>query len=400
MISVEEASALISSQVRPLYSRSVLLSQLAKHHTLLDRFYADRPYPPFDRVMMDGIAVDLRYERSTWKIQCVQRAGDQRVKLHEDQAIEIMTGAVLPEHANAVIRYEDLRIEGDVAQLLEPIRKTPFMNVHRMGSDCWAGDCVVREDSSLTAAQIGVLASIGQTELRAVSSPKIAIVGTGDELVDPSGVPSAVQIRASNIYALRFACQSLGCPDTSIFLCKDSPEDMFSLFQEALQNHDLLIISGSVSKGKFDFAPAVLSDLGVKNVFHRVRQKPGKPLWFGLSENEKPVFGLPGNPQSSLVCFYRYVALAIDKLMARTQKKNFYSRLANKLPRRVPDLTHFIPVRVSIDEQAVFSAEVIDNQGSGDFINFAKADGFIEIPAGDEEVPGTVYKVYIWGGYL
>ncbi len=398
MISVQEAEQFILKNVSLLNPIAISIHDL-ETRTLYESHYADRPYPPFHRVTMDGIAIQTESTDLNWQIQAVQKAGETPYTLlNAKHAIEIMTGSVVPHGTNAVIRYEDLLIKDQVACLKEKLPLRPYMNIHLQGSDSQEGALLIEAGNPCSAPQLGVLASIGKEKLLAIRLPKVAIISTGDELVALGANPNPQQIRRSNSYALKFALRSFGIRDISLYESKDSLTEMRTIISEALVSHDLLLISGGVSAGKFDWAPQAFEDLAIHKIFHRVRQKPGKPLWFGMSQKGQVVFGLPGNPQSSLVCFYRYISLALAKLMGRKQvERKIYAKLRPMTsPSLVPNLVNFIPVHTVFDEQGCIYAEPIPHQGSGDFINLAKSDGFIEIPENDDLANHKAYPLYLW----
>ncbi len=396
MISSQEADQLISSHVNPLNFIDTSLYDCS-FKTLSEDCYADRPYPPFHRVAMDGIAIKATFHQEVWTLQDFQKAGDEAKTLIDSKyAIEIMTGSVLPHGCDAVIRYEDIDIHNNIVKLKSPLNLTSFTNIHKQGVDCSEGSLLVEKGACLSAPIIAVLASIGKTRFMTTRLPRVAVISTGDELVEPEQVPSCQHIRRSNSHALKFALKSFGCSEVSLYDSKDSSLEMLALFDKVLQSYDLILVTGGVSAGKYDYVPTVLEELGVRKVFHKIRQKPGKPLWFGTSRLGKPVFGLPGNPQSSLICFYRYVSLALAKLFGKPEKSfQLYGKIRQKLS-LTPHLTHFLPVHVSCDETGSIYADIIPHQGSGDFISLAKGDGFIEIPENDDLANDKAYPIYLW----
>lgn len=398
MISVQEAERFIFDSISQLAPIEISIHELTTQ-TLYESHYADRPYPPFHRVTMDGIAIQTGSLNRQWQIQGLQKAGDLPQTLqNREHAIEIMTGSVLPHASNAVIRYEDLVLKEHVAHLKEKLPLQAHMNIHLQGSDCEEGALLIEAGTRCSAAQLGVLASIGKEKVLAIRLPKVAVISTGDELVAIGESPKPQQIRRSNSYALKYALSSYGIREISLYETKDSLDEMRRVIDEALSTHDLILISGGVSAGKFDWAPQALADLAIHKIFHKVRQKPGKPLWFGMNSDNKIVFGLPGNPQSTLVCFYRYITLALSKLMGRNKiGSKIYAKLKPaKAPNLVANLVNFVPVCVSFDEQACIYAEPVLHQGSGDFVNLAKSDGFIELAENEEFVHHKAYPLYLW----
>ena len=397
MISVTEAEQRILSHLSPLESILLPITQLAAH-ILREPCYADRPYPPFHRVAMDGIAIKNDQARRHWPIQTLQKAGEEPKILSSDAfCIEIMTGAKLPEACDTVIRYEDLELRDGIAYLKPGVELKVGAHIHRKGADCAQNARLIESDRRITAPLAGILAAIGKAQVRVTRLPRVAIISTGDELVSVEEQAASHQIRASNASALREALGSLGIYDCQCLRVADQVELMRETFAQALASHDVLLITGGVSAGKLDFVPQILHSLQVTEIFHKVRQKPGKPLWFGVGKNQQTVFGLPGNPQSALVCFIRYVEPALRTLMSR---KSPAYRLCAKLmtaPYTKPSqLTQFVPVRVSQGQDAALQAYTLAHQGSGDFVALADSDGVLELAEMQAFEEGRAYPLYLW----
>jgi molybdopterin molybdotransferase len=392
MITVSEADRLLRQNVFGRDVERVPLSRAAGRTLAVD-VAADRPYPPFERVAMDGIAISA----GAWgtgsrhfQIAATQRAGEKPLSLSEPQAcIEIMTGAALPDGADAVIRYEDLSLDNGTAAVAEEIDVRPWQNVHRLGSDCAAGDVVLRSEMVIGPAEIAVLASIGQSEVTVYRRPRVAIVCTGDELVEVGAAVLPHQIRQSNGHAVRAALTLHGMTDVSLEQVPDDGDSIERALGDALDTADVLLISGGVSAGRYDLVPGILDELGVSEVFHKIRQRPGKPLWFGRSADGRPVFGLPGNPVSALVCVYRYV---LPHILGTSGETNATLTLSH-IPRRRAGFTLFAPVR----REGLHGIPVQTN-GSGDFLSVAGTDGFVEIGP-DVSEPETVPFIS-WRGAL
>ena len=399
MISTKEAEKLILSLIPLSKSKRVDIEALDSF-TLRQRCFSDRSYPPFDRVALDGIATHYQQYQKYWCIQEMQKAGEPPTKLLSHQnGIEIMTGAVLPEGCDTVLRYEDLIIKDGQASLKEGSTVRPFLNVHRTGTDCDQGDLLFDTGTRLTPVHWGALAAIGSHSVEVSCMPRIALVSTGDELVGVRAKPAAHQIRASNSYALLSALRSFGFRHITLAQTEDSSSKMQTLFDTLLNAHDLLIVSGGVSAGKFDLVPTVLREIGVTQVFHKIRQKPGKPFWFGMGAPDKPVFGLPGNPQASLICLYRYVLPALRKMQGLDKQRPLYAKLSTPCSKKfhpLSEMTRFVPVSAFCDEHAMICAHTIETQGSGDFISLSKSKGFVEIPENELFHEGHPYPLYLW----
>jgi molybdopterin molybdotransferase len=376
MITVLEADRLLRANVRPFGSERVGLSEAAGR-VLSESIFADRAYPPFNRVAMDGIAVAysaLEVGTRVFLIASTQRAGEAPHTLHDTAScIEVMTGAALPDACDTIIRYEDLRIEAGTATLLGEASVRAGQNVHTAGSDCSAGDLVLDQGVTLGPTHVAALASVGASELLVSASPRLAILATGDELVPVDSDVLPHQIRQSNGHAVHAALTAHGCANVHLDHSPDDEATMRRLLQGMLDKSDVVIISGGISAGRFDLVPALLTELGVGEVFHKVRQKPGKPFWFGTSEAGPVVFGLPGNPVSAVVCLCRYVLPYLSMCAGADTRFRRIAALTS-LPKRKNDFTHFVPV-----ERQGNLAHPVPSNGSGDFLSLLPSDGFVEV---------------------
>jgi molybdopterin molybdotransferase len=376
MISVREADSIIHSNLfKPSITTVSLNECIGK--ILAEPILADRDFPPFDRATMDGIAInyDALIEQKEFTIEGIQAAGEPAKKLNsKENCIEIMTGAILPIGTDTIVPYEALKIVGGTAILTSPIEKGK--NIHLRGSDAKKDQTLLNENYRLSAAEVALIASVGKTNIAVYDSPKIAIISTGNELVDIEETPLPHQIRKSNSYALNAALLELGCPSQLFHLADDEIEIKRAL-DKILSEFDVVILSGGVSKGKFDFIPAALESLGVKKIFHQINQRPGKPMWFGRSEKNY-VFALPGNPVSTFMCFHRYVKPWLQKSMGN-KVVNEKAILASDYS-FTPALTYFLQVKIN-NEEGKLMAYPIAGGGSGDFVNLRKIDGFLELPS-------------------
>ncbi|MBS1680579.1 MAG: molybdopterin molybdotransferase MoeA [Bacteroidetes bacterium] len=376
MVSVAEAEEIIQQQLfKPLISSVALFH--ANQKILAEEIVADRDLPPFDRVTMDGIAVAyLAFEHGAkeFVIENLQSAGSPRKKLvDEKKCIEVMTGAPLPSGTDTVIPYENLNIKDKTAFVLDE-RISKNQNVHRQGLDAKTGDVLLNTGTKLSPAEIAVLASVGKSQIKIFKTPKAAVISTGDELVDVDQTPLPHQIRKSNSYALVSALNELGCEADSYHL-KDDEAELTKNLKSILEKYELIVLSGGVSKGKFDFVPNVLESLRVKKIFHGVSQRPGKPMWVGVS-NKNFVFALPGNPVSTLMCFHRYVKPWLQKSFGEKLKTQT-AILASDFS-FAPQLTYFLQVKIE-NENGKLMAHPHVGGGSGDFANLKEVDGFLEL---------------------
>jgi len=373
MITVNEALKLIEENFQPFGEERLSLNN-AFGRLLAENLYADREYPPFHRVMMDGIAInskDLYIQTSSYKITGTAPAGSPALKLkNSGECIEVMTGALLPKGADIVIPYEEVLIEDSMATIDLSLKYRTHQNIHLKGSDINKDAIILKADKYLTGPQIGIAASIGKSVLKVAAFPKINIISTGDELVAIDDKPQEYQIRRSNSQALKSSLNLFGYEDIELSHIKDSVKEIAKHFNDAKEKFDILIYSGGVSKGKFDFLPNFWEEQGVEKVFHRVSQKPGKPLWFGVDrKHNTTIFGLPGNPISSLVCLHRYFI----------NSREIFVELGEDITFKY-NLTCFYPVSISFTKDAKILATPISTQNSGEFSALSESDGFIELP--------------------
>jgi molybdopterin molybdotransferase len=377
MVSVEKALSLVLEN--SISSKIELVDfQESLGRILAEDLVADRDFPPFDRVTMDGIVIDFSAfarGQKTFKMQEMQAAGDEQKTLESPQnCIEIMTGAVLPKNTDTVIRYEDLEIKNGFATILAEIK--PNQNVHFQGQDKLAGEVLVRNGYTINASHVAIAASIGKQHLAVRALPKIAIASSGDELVGIADVPLAHQIRLSNVYAIAAILKKVKA-EVDIFHINDTLDGSVSKIRELLQNYDVLIFSGGVSMGKKDFIPQALAENNVKEIFHKIAQKPGKPMWFGKN-NTTIVFALPGNPVSTYLCTIKYVLPWLKKHLAILEEQNTSVILTEDVVFK-PKLNYFLQVKIQQSNGSIY-ATPLKHHGSGDFISLAEADGFIELP--------------------
>jgi len=282
MIDVKDALEIINNNLGSFGTENVSLSS-SIGRILKEDWHTDRMLPPYNRVTMDGIAIsylDFDQGKRTFEIEGVAAAGDpQKVKEKNGFCYEVMTGAILPTACDTIIRYEDLSIENNQATInLDKITKD--QNVHFKGSDRSRGELVAKTNTKISSAEIGLGASIGKSMVKVAKLPTAIVISTGNELVPIDQNPLAHQIRKSNIYRISTVLNSLGIACDAAHLDDDKVE-IKSKMQGYLNEYDIVLLSGGVSKGKFDFLPEVLDELGAEKLFHKIKQRPGKPFWFG-----------------------------------------------------------------------------------------------------------------------
>ena len=334
----------------------------------------------------------------SFAIEGVQAAGSpQKTLKNSESCLEVMTGAILPKNTDAVIPYELVAIEnGNATVNLDEVKE--LQNIHLQGRDRAKGEIVIEKNTLVTPAEIGVLATVGKAKVKVVGQPKILIVSTGNELVEVTETPLAHQIRRSNVYSLISLLKRLSIEADTRHLTDDK-ENLKRQIQTYLETYDVLLFSGSVSKGKFDFLPEVLEELGVEKLFHKVKQRPGKPFWFGQRaavevrgvENKTTIFAFPGNPVSTYVNCLKYFYPWYQKSIgiAATKETAVLSVDFNFKS----SMTYFLQVKLENKAGALVAIPQIGN-GSGDLTNLVDADAFLELPADKTEFKkGEFYPI-------
>lgn len=401
LLTPAEAERLVL-EAMPRFHREDCPLAAAHQRVLRMEVRADRDLPPFDRVTMDGYALRaeaLAAGTARFRIEGVQAAGMRAFKLSAapDACIEVMTGAVLPLGADCVVPYEETTRDGVTVAISENGRATRAGSaVHRRGSDHVSGDVLLQPGTRLTGREIAVAAACGYTTLTVSQSPRIAVLATGDELVEVETAVGPHQIRRSNDHALRAALIAAGYPHVSRFHVRDVRHEIEHLLWHILAEFEVLVICGGVSKGKFDHLPSELDRQGVRRIFQGVAQRPGKPLWFGMSARQTPVFALPGNPVSAYTCLHRYVLPGLAAASGLPPAAERRVVLAQPV-RFAPSLAYLLPVKLASGAQGELRATPDPSNTSGDFAGLLGTDGFVELPAAQSEFQaGTVARFFPW----
>jgi molybdopterin molybdotransferase len=397
MISVRQADLILKNEIHDFGTEEIHIAD-SIGRILKENIFADRNLPPFDRVSMDGIAIrfdDFFSGNREFTISAMTAAGSPQTTLSQpNHCIEVMTGCMLPLQSDTVIPYEWLSIENQKATVIkENVRKG--QNVHPQGTDRRTGDLMIRSGSVITSTEIGVLSTVGKSVLKVSRHPKTIIISTGNELVEIENEPLSHQVRMSNAHQLVAALDELNISAQRAHLQDDFAEISNALLHY-ISNYDIIIISGGVSEGKFDFIPSALDTLGVEKLFYKISQRPGKPFWSGRHPNGCTIFALPGNPVSSFLCFVRYIKPWLENCLQK--KKSFQPKA--KLSEDVsftPDLTYFMTVRLEQNENAETIAHPVKGHGSGDLSILTEANAFIQLPGGkDLYQEGEVFSVYLF----
>lgn len=396
MITVQEATDLVLSQVRDFGTERIPLQQSISR-VLRETIEADRDFPPYDRVTMDGIALrwtQFEQGQRSFRIEGIAAAGDpQKQLLDASNCLEVMTGSSMPLDADVVIKYEEVQIEDGVATVEAEVVKQ-WQNIHFKGSDRKAGSVIIQPGTPITAAEIGVCATVGKAEVLVSKMPKTLILSSGDELVNIEDQPLPHQIRRSNVFLIQTALQHFQMEVDTAHLADDY-DSILNTLRQHLIDYDLLILSGGVSKGKFDYLPDALNELGVEKHFHKVKQRPGKPFWFG-STADTTVFAFPGNPVSSFVCMQQYFRQWLSRSIQLNEQPWPNAQLSEAVTFK-RDLTYFLEVSLASDASGTLIATPVKGNGSGDLANLVDVDAFMVLPQAQEQfAAGEAYPVIVY----
>ena len=396
MISVEEALRRILERARPLPTEAVSLGE-AQGRVLGEDVFADRDLPPFNRSAVDGYAVRAACLASGGPLRVVDHvpAGAMpRVAVGPGEAAAVMTGAPIPEGADAAIMVEDTVREGDFVVWPAPGRDPPPLEpgnrVTAQGAEVRKGTKLLESGIRVSPAGVGLLATVGKARVAVARRPRVAVFSTGDELRHPrSSRLGPAQIRDANSHMIAARCRALGLPVRRLGFAPDDPERLAGTIRAGLAA-DVLFVSGGVSMGRYDYVEPVLEGAGVRLVVTAVAIRPGKPLVFGIREGPRPVlvFGLPGNPVSALTTFEVFARPALDALQGIADPRpphplvRLLGPVSNRGPRRA-----FLPARTGVAEDGSLAAQPIRSQGSGDIAAVALANSLVIVPEDAGTIP-------------
>lgn len=398
LISYQHALSQVLTRVPKAQVRTVPLHE-SLGRILATPVRADEPLPSFKKSFMDGYALRSRDVRTVPTILDVigQIAAGPKGKLQisRDEAVQIMTGAPVPATADAVQMVEKTRrVEGGV-EILEPV--VPGQHIAPAGSEVEKGQLVLEEGSRIGPREIAILACFGLAEVQIYELPGVAIISTGDELVDIDKTPAFGQIRNSNAHMLWAQCQELGLQADIEPRVRDDPEKVRAALRLALRR-DLVLFSGGVSMGEYDYVHKVLAEEGLEILFHKVAIRPGKPVMVGALE-EKMVFGLPGNPVSAFVTFMLFVKPAVQQWSgSRLNSFLEVSALLEEEVKFTPGRLFFMPGQARLKGSEV-RVRPFSTKGSADMVGFSQANALICIPADQGNLPaGSVVEVILLDG--
>lgn len=396
-LSVANAERLIASHLVVLPSERVPIDS-AHGRVLREDIVADRDQPPFHRAMMDGIAVASDDTSTTLRVSAQGAAGQPALQwAGRGTCVEIMTGAPMPTATDCVVPVEDITRTDAQVTLTSTAQRAAWRYVHRQGSDHTAGTRLLEPGGELGGPELAVVAAAGLADVAVTRQARITVVATGDELVDVGRSLAPHQIRRTNDYAAAALLQRHGLGSVKRVHARDDREQLRATLARALEASDVIVVSGGVSKGRYDYVGDALEALGVTKVFHRVAQKPGKPMWFGIGADGQPVFALPGNPVSALVCLRRYVVPALEQMRGRTRELTGACAVLSDMVTFSPHLTWFAPARCRDDDAGRRVAQLQPTNTSGDFTALAGTDGFVQLDAElDRFAAGFVAPWYPW----
>jgi molybdopterin molybdotransferase len=340
MIAVSEAKAIIDQNVSSLVPVLLPLTKAAGL-SLAEDVYAMTDIPNFRQSSMDGYAIKYDPERSVFKLAGEMAAGAAaQIEVQADEAVRIFTGAPLPTGADTVLMQEKVSVEN--GQLSIDVGSVQaFQNVREKGAEVKAAELAMAQGTILTPAAIGFLAGIGVSKVKVIPSPKVCVILTGNELQEPGRMLAFGQVYEANSVMLRAVLRQFGITEVRVRRAEDDLQALQVVLNEALCESDLVLLTGGVSVGDYDFVVAAAKNCGVKQAFHKIRQKPGKPLFFG-TKYQKMVFGLPGNPSSVLSCFYQYVLPALGKMLGKNLQLTHVDAILSHDYSKAPGLTHFL----------------------------------------------------------
>lgn len=384
----------------PAFGSETVNLARANGRVLRQTVNAERDQPPFDRVTMDGIAIawsGFESGNRVFAIQGRQHAGEPRLTLDDPSAcIEIMTGAVLPANTDCVIPVERISVSDRSATLENDYAPRRHQYIHAQGSDYKRKHKLLRDGHRIEAVDIAIIASCGLDSLEVSAQPRIAVISTGDELIAAGQPIEEHQIRSSNGPAIIAMLESHGYSSCNHDHLTDNRSELAERLARHLQEADVLILSGGVSMGKADYVPEVLKQLGVRVTFHKISQRPGKPMWFGIGPDNQAVFALPGNPVSTLVCCRQYVLPALARASGRCSSPIESAVLSENFTFGAA-LTCFLPIRLEVGDDGLLLATPVPTNTSGDFAALSGTDGYLELAQEVTEFPaGSGWPLHRW----
>ena len=372
MISVNQAIAIVQSSVEPTSQTEYIDISKAHRYVLRNDIVSEINMPPFRQSAMDGYALCL-HDDFTYKLVGEVKAGDPiNPIVKKGECVRIFTGAPVPDTANAVIMQERVSVDEDCITIDRAVKSND--NIRPAGEQVKKGQTALKKDTLLTPAAIAFATSLGVTEVSVYKKPSIAILVTGNELIKAGKSLQYGQIYESNAVMLTSALIGVGFNKITNYKVADNYKDTLSLLKEIISNHDMVLVSGGISVGDYDFVGKALGALSVTELFYKVKQKPGKPLFFGKKEN-KIIFALPGNPGAALTCFYIYVQLALQKLSGNAGYTPTKLKAKSKSAfTKKGDRAQFLKASYQLD-----GVEILDGQSSSMLHTFATGNALVYV---------------------
>ncbi|WP_242157612.1 gephyrin-like molybdotransferase Glp [Aestuariivivens sediminis] len=373
MISIDSAILTIKKHSKPLQKETIKPVEKSNGYVISQNIYSPINMPPFRQSAMDGYALHL-HDLSEYKLIGEVKAGDHKTyQLKKGEAVRIFTGAPVPDTANAVVMQEKVQVKGHIIETGNKILKGS--NIRPKGEQIKTGAIALKKGTSLTSAGIGFLTSLGIKEVPVFKKPTIAIITTGNELIEPGEKLKPGKIYESNSKMLLSALYSLKFYDITLHKVEDHYETTYESLNRVIPTNDLVIITGGISVGDYDFVGKVLEDLKVKRLFYKVNQKPGKPLYYGKMNNTS-VFALPGNPAAALTCFYMYVYITLNRMMdhAIVELPRIWAKSLTKFEKRA-DRPQFLKAILNHGK-----VEILDGQNSSMLQSYAISNALVFMP--------------------
>lgn len=379
MISVKQAIKIVEQNIVETKAFKTLNLESAIGYFLFKDIISPINMPPFHQSAMDGYAISF-HNQTNYKVIDEVKAGDNHIPiLKKGEAVRIFTGAPVPETANAVVMQEKVEIENKTITIESEISEN--QNIRPLGEQIKTGETALKKGTKLTPAAIGFLASLGISEIPVYKKPSIAIVVTGNELAKAGNTLAYGQIYESNAIMLSTALNNLGYNNVKIHNVNDNYQNTFDLLSKVISKNDVVLISGGISVGDYDFVGKALKELQVEELFYKVKQKPGKPLFFGR-KSAKIIFALPGNPAAALSCFYVYVQIALHKLSGNSNFSQLKTKAISKSNyTKKGDRAQFLKATYQNG-----NVEILEGQNSSMLHTFALANAFVVVPETTYEI--------------
>ena len=396
MIGPDEALHLVLGEKLVRQAQAVPLSE-ACGMQLAEPITADRDFPAFPRAMMDGYAVTVADAGRTINVIGEVAAGHEAPgSVEKENCYEIMTGAPCPPGTEAVVQNEHVRRDGDHVAL--PNRIELGQHIAPRGSECRHGEVVLQPGRTISPLGVAVIASCGRESVQVVPRPRLAVITTGTELVSTGTTPGLAQIRDSNGPMLVAMARDMGLHTPSHRHADDRIVSLLDALRRSAEA-DIVLLTGGVSAGNYDLVPKAIEDYGATTIFHKVNQKPGKPLLMAR-KNEQLIFGLPGNPLASHFCFHRYVAAAIRQIEGKAPDQQPLRGTLIETVRRKPARTNFVPARASRDNKEVgrWTVRPVPGVSSADIFASCHANCYVEVPRGSGSMDAGEVLSFTWIG--